>query len=396
MAITLNTEQLESIRKMITWYYKDSYKKHWFVQVGGAGTGKSTIVSIAIKMLGIPMNNVIFCTLTGKASLVLRIKGNPSNTIHKTFYSVYKTRNSFGFHLKKHIDPTIKLIVVDEAAMVSQPMVEDILSFGTPTLFLGDSNQLPPIFGANKIMLPENADGRLTKPMRQSDSSGILDLAVKAINGEEIPFGQYKASKVVRLQDVIDDMYKYDMILTYSNATRRLVNRVVRNQLGFTSIYPQKGDKLLCLMNNYRYCIDYDDIPIYLINGLVGYAETDWNEIDYNGMSVGNFKFRPEFIENDCFDVKCFMEIFEQYTKDIKKDPFISELYDENIDDESLGDIGMIDYGYGLTVHKSQGSEAKNVLVLASDFKGPPDVYNKWLYTAVTRAKESVTIAYDI
>ena len=86
MAITLNTEQLESIRKMITWYYKDSYKKHWFVQVGGAGTGKSTIVSIAIKMLGIPMNNVIFCTLTGKASLVLRIKGNPSNTIHKTFY----------------------------------------------------------------------------------------------------------------------------------------------------------------------------------------------------------------------------------------------------------------------------------------------------------------------
>ena len=106
MAITLNTEQLESIRKMITWYYKDSYKKHWFVQIGGAGTGKSTIVSIAIKMLGIPMNNVIFCTLTGKASLVLRIKGNPSNTIHKTFYSVYKTRNSFGFHLKKHIDPT--------------------------------------------------------------------------------------------------------------------------------------------------------------------------------------------------------------------------------------------------------------------------------------------------
>jgi exodeoxyribonuclease-5 len=232
--------------------------------------------------------------------------------------------------------------------------------------------------------------------MRQSDSSGILDLAVKAINGEEIPFGQYKASKVVRLQDVIDDMYKYDMILTYSNATRRLVNRVVRNQLGFTSIYPQKGDKLLCLMNNYRYCIEYEDIPIYLINGLVGYAENDWQEIDYNGMSVGNFKFRPEFIENDCFDVKCFMEIFEQYTKDIKKDPFISELYDENIDDESLGDIGMIDYGYGLTVHKSQGSEAKNVLVLASDFKGPPDVYNKWLYTAVTRAKESVTIAYDI
>ena len=66
-----------------------------FALGGLAGTGKSTTVNTIIKMLGIPINDVIFATLTAKASLVLRLKGNPSNTIHKTFYTVYKKGNSF-------------------------------------------------------------------------------------------------------------------------------------------------------------------------------------------------------------------------------------------------------------------------------------------------------------
>lgn len=395
----LNDQQLDGIKKIIKWYFSETYRKNYFVCSGKAGSGKSTIVSIAIKMLGIPLQNVIFCTLTGKASLVLRIKGNPSNTIHKTFYSVFKTRNSFGFHLKKHIDPTIKLIVVDEAAMVPQPMVEDILSFGTPVLFLGDHNQLPPIFGSNKVMVPEACDVRLTKVMRQSDSSGILTLADMAIEGAQIPLGQYNASKVVRYSDIIDEMYKYDMIVTYSNATRRIVNQMVRNQLGRTSVYPEKGDKLLCLMNNYNYQLDYEDIPIYVINGLMGYTSEDSTIINDDNLELCNLKFTPDFLPKDekyQFNVKCYMEIFEQYQKDIKKDAFIQALYDNTLDDEYLGNITMVDYGYASTCHKLQGSEAKNVLVLASDFKGPQDVYQKWLYTAITRAKESVTVAFDI
>jgi hypothetical protein len=395
----LNDQQLDGIKKIIKWYFSETYRKNYFVCSGKAGSGKSTIVSIAIKMLGIPLQNVIFCTLTGKASLVLRIKGNPSNTIHKTFYSVFKTRNSFGFHLKKHIDPTIKLIVVDEAAMVPQPMVEDILSFGTPVLFLGDHNQLPPIFGSNKVMVPEACDVRLTKVMRQSDSSGILTLADMAIEGAQIPLGQYNASRVVRYRDVIDEMYKYDMIVTYSNATRRIVNQMVRNQLGRTSIYPEKDDKLLCLMNNYTYQLDYEDIPIYVINGLMGRANEDSTIINDDNLELCNLKFTPDFLpkeEKYQFNVKCYMEIFEQYQKDIKKDAFIQALYDDTLDDEYLGNIAMVDYGYSATCHRLQGSEFKNILVLASDFKGPQDVYQKWLYTAITRAKESVTVAFDI
>lgn len=399
MAFQLNDQQLDGIKKVIKWYFSETYRKSWFVVSGVAGSGKSTIVSIAIKMLGLPLQNVIFCTLTGKASLVLRIKGNPSNTIHKTFYSVFKTRNSFGFHLKKHIDSSIKLIVVDEAAMVSQPMIDDILSFGTPVLFLGDHNQLPPIFGPNRMMCLENADVRLTQAMRQSDSSGILALANMAINGESITLGQYGASKVVRYSDIYDKMQDYDMILTYSNGTRRAVNQIVRQRLGRKSVYPEKGDKLICLANNYNYQIEYDDIPIYVINGLIGICQEDATISSDDSLELCNVNFVPDFLPAEKqyeFSLKCFMEIFEQYTKDVRKDAFIQALYDDSLDDETLGNIAMVDYGYGLTVHKSQGSEAKNVLVLASDFKGPVDTYKKWLYTAITRGKESVTIAFDI
>ena len=399
MAFQLNDQQLDGIKKVIKWYFSETYRKSWFVVSGVAGSGKSTIVSIAIKMLGLPLQNVIFCTLTGKASLVLRIKGNPSNTIHKTFYSVFKTRNSFGFHLKKHIDSSIKLIVVDEAAMVSQPMIDDILSFGTPVLFLGDHNQLPPIFGPNRMMCLENADVRLTQAMRQSDSSGILTLANMAINGESITLGQYGASKVVRYSDIYDKMQDYDMILTYSNGTRRAVNQIVRQRLGRKSVYPEKGDKLICLANNYNYQIEYDDIPIYVINGLIGICQEDATISSDDSLELCNVNFVPDFLPAEKqyeFSLKCFMEIFEQYTKDVRKDAFIQALYDDSLDDETLGNIAMVDYGYGLTVHKSQGSEARNVLVLASDFKGPVDTYKKWLYTAITRGKESVTIAFDI
>ena len=134
---TLNSQQLDAVKKCVKWYFTQSYEKHYFAIGGVAGSGKSTVVNIIIKMLGLSETDVIFCTLTGKASLVLRMKGNPSNTIHKTFYSVYKKGNSFLFSLKKRISSTIKLIVIDEVSMVTAKMLEDIFQNDSsePTLY---------------------------------------------------------------------------------------------------------------------------------------------------------------------------------------------------------------------------------------------------------------------
>lgn len=393
--ITYNTQQLDAIQKCIKWFFTDSYKQNLFVIGGLAGCGKSTVVKVIIRMLGLTNNDVIFATLTSKASLVLRLKGNPSNTIHKTFYSVYKKGKTFRFNLKKHIDSEIRLIVIDEVSMVNLNMLNDILSFGVPVIALGDYGQLSPIFGRN-IFDIRKPDVFLTMVMRQSDESGILDLATKARNGEAIPLGKYKNSEVTTIESIWDKISSFDLVLCYSNKTRRLYNSIIRKQRNFTSIYPQKGEKVLCLVNNYNYEIDYEDIPIYLNNGLMGYIQEDCYITNETGeIDTCKMKFIPEFIsdteKSHMFEIDCFKEVFDQYNIDITKEAFIEQMMDEDFDEDILGNIGMMDFGYCLTVHKSQGSEADNVLVL-NDFKGSQDNYNRWLYTAITRAKKSVTI----
>ena len=52
----------------------------------------------------------------------------------------------------------------------------------------------------------------------------------------------------------------------------------------------------------------------------------------------------------------------------------------------------MIDYGYAASVHKYQGSEADNVLLVVED-RIPSHIYFRWLYTGITRAKKSITVA---
>jgi ATP-dependent exoDNAse (exonuclease V) alpha subunit len=53
--------------------------------------------------------------------------------------------------------------------------------------------------------------------------------------------------------------------------------------------------------------------------------------------------------------------------------------------------MDLWDFGYVLTVHKAQGSEADRVLLIEEPF-GQPDVRRRWLYTAITRAKQELEI----
>lgn len=400
--IKFNDQQLDAIKKCVEWYFTKTHIYPFFAIGGLAGTGKSTVVSIIIKLLGVPLQDVVFATLTGKASLVLRLKGNPSNTIHKTFYSVYKSKKSFVFSKKHRIPSNIRLIVIDEVSMINQNMLEDILSFGIPVIVLGDYNQLKPIFGSNIFLEdPNNFNVFLTQVMRQNDTSGILDLADMSRNNEPISLGQYKQSKAITMEEFLNDVTKYDVVLCYANKTRRILNNYIREQLGYKTVFPVKGEKVLCLMNNYNYELEYMDIPIYIINGMLGIVTKDAYQIDEDGLELLNLEFIPDFLvdqdnSNLKFNSKCFREPFEQYRKDITKEAFIEALYNDTIEDDALEDILMVDFGYAFTVHKSQGSQFDHVAVLVSDYRGSGEAFKNWLYTAITRGVKSVTLIYDI
>ncbi len=373
----LNKGQRIAIEKCVAWYFDTTYdKKNYFILSGAAGTGKSTVVKTITTVLGLNTWQITYACFTSKAATNLRIKGNPANTIHKTFYNIFKLNGQYFFKVKNSIPEYIKLIIIDEAAMCNDKMLDDIFSFGLPVILLGDRYQLSPVIGKNSLFEdPNNIDAELTEVMRQDDSSGVLDLATRARNGEDLKPGVYKNSRVLFLKD-IDDIEKYDIILCYRNTTRKLFNQAVRKKLNINSTYPIKGEKLVGLKNNYFHQIEYHEVPIFPANGLASYCLEDAVKTKNNYLKI---KYRPDFIDEngEFFETLCHPDYFDIYNTDIESNPVIMGENDQD-------DIVHLDFGYCLSVYKAQGSEYKRGLLL-DEFKGPRDEYNKYVYTGLTR-----------
>ena len=282
-------------------------------------------------------------------------------------------------------------------------MMHDILSFGKPTILLGDPCQLKPIMQKpNPYLNQDKLDGFLNKPLRYNDESGILTLANLTREGKNLHYGKYNKSSVVKLSEVESKMIHYDVVLCHLNKTRNQVNVIFRDKLGFAkqSIYPRKGEKIICLKNNYNYELSYDDMQIFLINGLVGIVLED----SYINKETGKLmiKFIPDFMYDkyqngyitECFNVPSHPEYFEYlYYNDVELPLMYSKGFDNSDSTDEDDDLtNFITYGYSLTCTKSQGSEFNKVLVL-DDYAGPRKEYYNFLYTAITRAKEFVTYA---
>lgn len=373
----LNTGQTEAIRKAIMWYYDMDKERNIFIINGGPGRGKTFIIRYIIDMLNLRKYQIIFATFTGKAASLIRSQGNAANTIHKSFYFVKENGKKISFIKRKKLAEYIKLIVLDELSMINNKIMEDILSYGIPVIALGDIDQLPPIYGSNSYL--SDPDYTLTEVMRQKEDSGILRLADLARYHKLIPVGTYNESKVVNFKD-LKDIHTFDVIICWKNSTRRELNDWVRKQLKYTSILPARGEKLLCLKNDYTEVIDYElDIPIYLVNGMALDTLSSSDDINDTQFKV---KFKPDFVpEYLYYEPVCNKQIFLSYRG---YEPYPKEFTTDDI---------YIDFGYAWTCHKSQGSQAERVLVL-DEFRGDPDIYAKWLYTAITRASKEVTIAY--
>lgn len=378
----LTQGQYDAIKLAIEWYYNPRKKPAFFL-CGSAGTGKSTVAKTAVSMMGLSPYQVLYVTFTGKAASVLRAKGNVANTIHSTFYRVFTFPDGrTGFTKRKSIPSTIKLIVVDEVSMVNEHMMNDLKTFGIPLLCLGDPGQLPALFYPNIGV--EHPDVFLTEVMRQKGESGILILATMARNDVPISFGQYKESKVIHIGE-IHDIEKYDMILCWSNKTRKELNALIRKRKGYTSVYPVQGEKLVCLKNNYTYEITSNDLDLVPVNGMEMRALSDARESSVD-MDYLIMEYAPDYVKDKNFSSPISKVPFEAYKT--------MESYEDKLINIPPFQV-ILDFGYALTVHKSQGSAWENVLII-DEYGGPKDDYKKWLYTGITRATESVTIARDI
>lgn len=392
--IILNTQQEKIKDAAVHWFLHESSQV--FEISGLAGTGKSVLIFEILRELGLKENEVAAMSYTGQAAIVMRTKGFPcAKSIHSTLYEVIETVETAGddeillkafggakrvkkeFRLRPMVNPSIRLFFIDEAYMVPQHMVRDILSFGIKVIAAGDSHQLPPI-GGDPGFLTGYGVHQLTQLMRQSESDPIVYLSQRAIQGLPIHTGMYGNNvMVINDYEFVPQMVGFaDCILSGTNRTRELMNQYVRSLAGFRGNLPKRGERLICRKNNW----DTDIDGIALANGLSGVIANNPDLTGFNKDGTFTIDFVPDLanimFENVHVNYEYFMSSFEK-KNEIKSSAMMKYMMGE-----------LFDYSYALTVHLSQGAEYNNILYIEEYMR--QQIQNQLNYTAITRAKNSL------
>lgn len=414
---TANQEQ--ALRKLLAWQ-KAKIKPQYITLGGYAGTGKTTLIAKFRQELYQSSSSakhgeqikVAFCAYTGKAVRVLgqklsateaKIKGDFLGTIHSLIYEpVLNARQEItGWTQKEQLE--FDLIIIDEASMVTQEIWRDLLTYEIPILAVGDHGQLPPINSNFNLM--QKPDLVLSEIMRQESGNPIIDLSMQARKGETIAAGSYGQNvRVVNqgdefglelVNEFLANTNSESLILCGFNYTRRRLNKYVRAAKEFSDPRPQVGDRVICLQN-------YRAKGIY--NGMIGQIK----EIDYD-LAPYQYFARVAFPEDDIeysgpisaaeFDAKLREGKIDLKEEEIEFTPSGVVLHDPNQERQKLEEVKLnrkiakFDFGYALTVHKAQGSQARKVLVFAERSRHmSDDMWQRWLYTAITRAEDQLIL----
>jgi exodeoxyribonuclease V len=384
----LSPDQAEVISALSDWLKNPNGQS---ITVGGyAGTGKTTLISVLRALIKEqhPKFHVAFACYTGKASQVLKqklvaqkaiLKDDFCGTIHSLMYTAVTDDDGKILRWKRNPDLPYDLIVIDEASMVTSDIWKDLSAYNLPMIAVGDHGQLPPIESAFNLM--DDPQLRLETIHRQAEGNPIIELATMARQNGEIPFKKFSDSvrKVDRRNEDSMELFeqwltsypKESLVLCARNKTRTALNKHIRKVRGYESEIPQVGETLICLKNNYESAGG----PIY--NGMLGTLT----------------RLEEKYIHWFDVDVQ-FHDEHRLFTGEISQHQFGQEKVIQSVKGLHYSRIGdLFDFGYALTVHKAQGSQAKTVVVFEEYAPYMSDEeWRRWLYTAVTRASERLLI----
>lgn len=399
--IQLTSEQQKVIDNVFDWINSTDTDKDIFTLGGYAGTGKTTLISYIREKLP-SCYSVAFVTFTAKASLVVGSKLKKSNsikykdfcgTIHSLIYEPVLdpyTNEIKEWKLKLPDEINFNLIIIDEASMVGEDILKDLLTYRIPILAVGDCFQLPPIEGHLNLM--NHPDCKLITIHRQALESPIISLSQIVRDSGYIEFGNYGGT-VAKVRGGNHPLVKSfirgskdfldTMILCATNKTRTKINNKIRSVYGFESEVPLIGERLICLKNNYNAeeCI--------LVNGAQGILKNITDSSSHYEMVVefdGEDKYFYGPVSKDGF-----LNPSPKFTSD-KVNRFTLNFSQKTVK-TSQTYMDYFDFGYCLSVHKSQGSQCKRVMVI-EEYIGfwDQETIARWLYTAITRSEEQLLI----
>ncbi len=413
--IVLTHDQENAKNLIYEWFFNTDNQV--FVLSGYAGTGKTFLIDYVVReVLHLKAGDeAVFVSPTGKAAANLVKNGTVAGTVHSLIYmrdgeefdvdengELVEARG-LTFIKREKIDERIRLIIIDEASMVNETVLYDLLSFNVKCLFCGDGAQLPPVSGSCPLL--ENPDYTLMKIVRQAEDNPIIQVATMAREGKRIPFGNYGNKVCVIGRNGLSPserkrlFLKADQILCGRNKTRMALNEEIRAYKGIpeTELLPTEGEKLICTLNDWEKPLDKEE-RFFLVNGIIGTA----SEIQPSMDDLATMEFTADFLEESVkvhFDTGIFTKgeythLYGERAVTLSDGTVVHEgnfelLHKLRAVSEEV--ICRFEFAYAVTCHKAQGSEFDFVIVFDESWAFGEE-RNRWLYTAITRAKEKLLI----
>ena len=361
---------------------------------GGPGTGKTTIVNGILSLYDQMGLRCLLAAPTGRAAKRLtEVTGQEASTIHRLLGAGIDPHTGLLFFTKDEDDPLkADAVIVDEMSMVDVQLLGSLLQAITPTtrlILVGDPDQLPPVGPGFPFfdMLRSNClpTVRLTEIFRQAQESLIV-MNAHRINRGEMPqlrdvkndffFLPVRSEEAVgqtivglcstRLPKNMGIQPAEIQVLTPTkkgSAGTVHLNRLLQQSLNppapgkqerpFGDFLFREGDRVMQIRNNY-------DIL--------------WKKCD--GSAVGAGIFNGD------------VGIITRIDKDME---LMQVVFDDREAEYDFTQLGELELAYAMTVHKSQGSEYRAV-VLSAWNASPYLLTRSILYTAVTRAVELLII----
>lgn len=431
-------------------FIMNSTNKEIFVLKGFAGTGKTTVISTIVNQLKNANQKYLLLAPTGRAAKVIsNYSQKPAFTIHKKIYFPKKSSSggvSFTLQPNKF---TNTIFIVDEASMISDTnqesklyengsLLDDLLSFvdsgkNCKVIFVGDTAQLPPVhldvspaLNIDSLSLHYNKNVHhieLDEVMRQEEDSGILFNAtelreiLKSHFIHTYKFDVKGFKDIVRLQDGYDiqdaiheAFSNYGLeetaFIVRSNKRANQYNEQIRSRILSKESEISSGDYMMVVKNNYFWLKDSDEAG-FIANGDIIEVLEIRNIKELYGFKFATVKIRMVDYPNQTpFDTILLLDTIKSESPSLTYEES-NKLYQEvlldyeeettkykkfqKVKNNEYFNALQVKFSYAITCHKSQGGQWNTVFIEQPYLPNGIDKdYIRWLYTAMTRAKEKL------
>jgi exodeoxyribonuclease V alpha subunit len=371
------------------------------IVTGGPGTGKTTTINTIIKFFETEGMDILLAAPTGRAAKrMTETTGYEAKTIHRLLELSKLTEdqeNKFSFERNESNPLETDVLIIDEMSMVDISLMHALLkavSVGTRLILVGDVNQLPSVGPGNilKDIIESHSFNvvKLTKIFRQAADSDIIVNAHKINDGEQIKLDN-KSKDFFFLKRENTNVIAAVMINLIKNKLPNYVNATPFDIQVLTPM--RKGELGVERLNQ---ILQEALNPPSKEKREKEYHETVFREGDKVMQIKNNYQITWEVRSKYGIATQTGTGVFNGDAGEIKEINLFSEHLTVEFDDNrlveySFNQLDELDLAYAVTIHKSQGSEYPAVILPILD--GPRLLFNRnLLYTAVTRAKNCVTI----